>query len=388
MAMLTSAAVAQSYFDDDIYYDAAKAKKEKAEKAAKAAKAKAEAQAAEEVHLRYLESIVDTEAGSDREVDEYNRRSGYTPTKEQAADLGDNFTYTRRIEQFSNPDIVVNSNDDDLKYYYVYANDELAGSTGSTSPTTINIYVDNIDPWGDFWSPYFYSSAWSWARRPAYYNPWWSYNYWHYGPSWNWGWSWGWNDPWYPPTWGWAPPRPPHYNPDGWNRPGAGHRPGFNGGTHGRPSVKPGSSSSAGRRPTGTRPTVSGTTGRPVSGRPSGVSSSNTGRRPTGNATPSYNPSNSTRPGQSNTATYQRGGTRRSSAATSSSSSSSSHPSYNSYQNSGRRSSASTSGSSYNSGRSSSSYGSGRTSSGGGRSSSGSGGGRSSGSGRSGGGRR
>ncbi len=357
MSLLTSSAMAQSYYDDDIYFDADKAKKEKTEKARLAAEKEAKRRAAQEAHDRYLENLVDTEAGSDRAVDEYNRRNGYTPVKEKNTDLGDNFTYTRRIERFSNPDIVVNSNDDDLKYLYTYANDELAGATGSTSPTTINIYVDNIDPWDNFWNPYYYTSAWSWAWRPAYYNPWWGYNYWSYGPSWSWSWghnhlwgpswSWGWH---HGPHWGWNPPRPPHHPV---NPPHPGHRPGNSG-------YIPGG---RGGRSGGRMATTGG-----------GYNSSNVGRRLASNQTTrypvagqgqtsnkKYNTNVSTSGRRTSSGTVYGNGSRRNSGSTgynpsnatrhSSSSSSSSSNSYNRGRSSyGNRSS---SGSSYNSGRSS-----------------------------------
>ncbi|MCM1309464.1 MAG: hypothetical protein NC301_00375 [Bacteroides sp.] len=311
LSLTAATASAQSYYDDDIYYDADKAKKEKAEKAAKK-------RAEEDARQKYLESVVDNEAGSERNVDEYNRRKGYTPQKEQQADLGDNFTYTRRIEQFSNPGIVVNSNDDDLKYLYTYANDELAGATGSTSPTTINIYVDNTDPWNNFWSPYYYTSAWSRVWSPAYYNPWWGYNYWNYGPSWGWSWgygpSWGWS--WgYGPSWGWSwnPPRPPHHpatpSQPG-HRPGnnAGYVPGGRGGRSGGRVTTPGAghnASGVGRRPAGSS-TQHYTPGqgsshnyRPANGNVSNSGNVGTGNRRTGSGTvygnSSYNNSGSTR---------------------------------------------------------------------------------------------
>lgn len=143
VSLLSVSAWAQGYYDDDIYFDESKARKE----------------ARESQPVRTTSYSSSSYSGSSRNVDEYNRRGSYKPVKEQNAELGDNFEYTRRIEAFHNPDIVINSNDDDLVYYYNYANDELADVNGYTSPTTINIYVDNIDPWDNFWNPYYYSSA-------------------------------------------------------------------------------------------------------------------------------------------------------------------------------------------------------------------------------------
>ncbi|MDE6514244.1 MAG: hypothetical protein K2L05_08690, partial [Muribaculaceae bacterium] len=204
VAMLTAgSASAQGYFDDDIYFDAKKAKKEKAEKAEKAEKL--QKQQPVKAAATVESSVADYGTGSTRAVDEYNRRGSYKPQQAATTDLGENFQYTRRIERFSNPDIVISSNDPDLQYYYSYADDELAGSTGTASPT-LNIYVSNPDPWDNYMNRYFYDSAWAWAVRPAWYysNPWWSYNYW--GPTWSWSispsWSWG---PSWGPSWGWGP---------------------------------------------------------------------------------------------------------------------------------------------------------------------------------------
>jgi hypothetical protein len=219
--VLASTAVAQGYDDDDIYYDANKAKK--STKTVKASSlyvgngaVTSVATSGNTVTNVYTSSP--SRVTVTRDVDEYNRRGGYEPVASTSVDdLGDNFEYTRRIERFYNPDLVAECDDDDVTYYYNYANDELA-DVNASSPTTINIYVDNADPWADFWSPYYYGSAWSWAYRPCYYNPWWRWNYaWGYGSPWSlsfgwdgfhvglgWGWAgfdldWGWGFGW---TWG------------------------------------------------------------------------------------------------------------------------------------------------------------------------------------------
>lgn len=381
-ALLSGAASAQGYYDDDIYFDADKAKKE-------AKKSQAE-NASSTVYY----------SGSERNVDEYNRRGDYTPVAESTTDLGDNLEYTRRIERFHNPDIVIKSNDSDLLYYYDYANDELADVNGYTSPTTINIYVDNPDPWDLYWSPYYYSSAWSWAWRHSYYNPWWTYNFtWGYGPSlswsWNWGPSWSWNWHW-GPSWswnwgwnhgcGWYPPHHHHHGPSWIDKPN--HRPHWAGsgasGTPGRPASV---GDNRGRRPSGTYPGVSNDGGRRPSGavvngstsgrRPSGgtISAENVGR-PSGNSNGLYNPSNASRPGNTGTVSG-RGGTRRANTSVTNTSSgrssgSGTRGSYNSSSSSSSRNKSSgTRSGSYNSGSSSSrsSMSTGRSSSGGSRSS-------------------
>ena len=200
-ALLTAGTVAvnaQDFYYDDIYGESPKAKK----KTGKATQTEA------------------TPSSSTRNVDEYNRRGSYKPVAGTSSvdSLGDNFEYTRRIERFYNPDVVSDADDPEVAYLYNYSNDELADATHK-SPATINIYVDNSDPWNNFWSPYYYSSAWAWATTPGYYNPWWHYNYaWGYGPYWSlnwgwnhhWGWDWGWGPSWswgpgWGPSWGWAP---------------------------------------------------------------------------------------------------------------------------------------------------------------------------------------
>lgn len=420
-ALLPVSVMAQGYYDDDIYFDESKAKAKKTQtttvKTAPAVRQSAKPVATVRV---------------DRDVDEYNRRGSYKPVQNQTVDdLGDNFEYTRRIERFYNQDIVNESGDEDLVYYYTNANDELA-DINCVAPTTINIYVDNPDPWDGFWNPYYYSSAWSWAWRPTYYNPWYSWNYaWGYGPSWSWswgwggpsfswGWSWGWG--WNYPSWGWG------WNPGwGWNHPGWGgghHHPNYPGNNWGynpprpagpgasRPSARPGYGSVASNR-NPQRPTQNGTLSRNNSARggrtpqasngtslpsygtaDSGVTASTGRGSRSSSARSGYNPSQQTRPGQSSVGTTNRG-TSSSNRGTASSSSTNrnSGRSYNSgssSSSSGRassgRSSSSSSRSSYgtSSGSSSSrsSYGSGSSSYGGGRSSGGSyggGGGRSSG---------
>ncbi len=371
-ALLSGAAWAQGYYDDDIYFDANKAEKE-ARKAQSAVAA----------------TSVVSYSGSDRDVDEYNRRGDYAPVTEETADLGENLEYTRRIEKFHNPDIVVKSEDGDLIYYYDYANDELADVNGYTSPTTINIYVDNSDPWDMYWSPYYYSSAWSWARRWSYYNPWWTYNYtwgygpsfswsWNWGPSWSWSWNWGWSSPcwsWgWNPVWGWNPPHHHHHlpawhdyhKPVRWAGSGAS-------GTPGRPKYA-GNNDNRGRRPAGTQPSAGNVGGRRPSGSAAVAGNTN---RPSSNNGGLYNPSNSTRPENVGTATG-RGGTRRANSTVGNastervtgSSSRTSRSSFNSGNSSSSRGNSAGTRSGYNSGSSSSrsSMSSGRSSSSGSRS--------------------
>ena len=166
-------AVADNYYDDDIYYDASKAKKN-----------------ARKVETIVIEQSVPTYNIDDynygttyRDVDEYNRQGAYyyTNVDTVAADSVlnvDGYTYTNRIERFYNPNIVSGS-----------GNDALIESYSENQPI-INIYVDDV------WDPY---PSWNWGYSwyamgyyPYYYtswNPYWYNSYW-YNPYWyNWGWS-------------------------------------------------------------------------------------------------------------------------------------------------------------------------------------------------------
>lgn len=223
---------AQGYYDDDIYYDASKAKKEKEAKALERAKAVARS------NYRPSQSIADYAAadtytvnsGSTRDVDEYNRRYP-TTVKEQTDSIsldqltaGADFANTRRIERFSNPDIITGSNDADLQDYY-YA------SAQSSDPTTV-VNINVVDPWyyGGAWSPWYtgWYSGWYRPWHYGWYDPWYSPSWsWGWGPSWSWSWGWG-------PGWGWSP---------GWGswHPHPGHGPSWGWGSNWRPS-SPGAS--------------------------------------------------------------------------------------------------------------------------------------------------
>lgn len=197
--------VAQDYYDDDIYFNADKAKKEQAEKARKAAEAKRKASQPLPGSDQY---VVFTD--NNRNVDEYNRRN-LTPQAGDTAmiDTGD-FTYTRRIERFYNPEIVSGSGNDDLKYNYY---ESVAES--QADPVNVNIYVTDINPWSSW-----YYTGW----RSPWYNSWWDSYYYNYGPGWwgpsyawgwgpSWSWSWGWG-----PSWSWGP---------GWGYPVGGWGPSY-----------------------------------------------------------------------------------------------------------------------------------------------------------------
>ena len=217
----TGLATAQGYYDDDIYFDASKAKKAtKSERVVK--------------NQRYDFPAADTyapEGISTRSVDEYNRRGIFavphatdTISVDSLAALG-NFSSTRRIERFHNPEVVTSNPDQELAE--LYYND--------ATPATINLYINSPYYWGGYWGSYwgspwaydpFWGPSWSWGWGPSWswgWGPSWS---WGWGPSWSWGWGPSWSWGWGGPAWGWggpawAPSRPNVGRPINGNRPGA-----------------------------------------------------------------------------------------------------------------------------------------------------------------------
>lgn len=296
-AAVGSTASAQSYFDDDIYYDASKATKKTPQQTIR--------------HTYSTPSTVvvaeypaaDTYTGGTSRVrsisvDDYNRRGIFATDSLSVDSTANDFAYTRRIEQFYNPEIVSGSGDSDLANIYYM------------EPEQVNIYVNTPSAyWGyDYFYPSFgyYTPYWNFNWRwgsPWYWNSWYD-PYWAWGPSWGWGWGpgWGWGWNWGPSYgWGWGLPSwsAPRYNPRHQGaRPGnIASRPG-NVGNGNRPGVGP-SPTPSGNRHNGSstypgyRPGNSTT----VNGRPSGSvnayrnSSVNSNRTPSINRTPSTQPS-------------------------------------------------------------------------------------------------
>ena len=149
----------QGYYDDDIYYDAEKAKKERQEKLA-------ELQAEYELANPEMKApTYQVYNNNDVDVDAYNRMGrSYTQRDSSAVDSirpanSSMFTYTDRIERFSNPDIVTASDDPELIELY-YADD--VNIYVGTPSTTVSFGF--YDPWYSSWySPWYgprYSSYW------------------------------------------------------------------------------------------------------------------------------------------------------------------------------------------------------------------------------------
>ena len=358
LAFVGVVASAQGYFDDDIYFDASKAKKEKVETPTKPAPAKkstdgntgtkiviandGQAYTLDEYGNAYPLTVIDMpsadsytfDGSSTRDVDEYNRRYiSADTTIVNPDDYRDAFTNTRNIERFSNPDIVIGSGDEALIQYYM-------------NTPQVNIYVGTET----VLTPYYSWSTWT---SPYWYNGWyssWYSPYWAWGPSWSWSWyspswyypSWSWGWGYYPPRPGWgpgwgpgwawhpAPPRPttpqagrPHrpgqsyagapgsYRGNPGSRPSSG---GYRGSTPAAPATGPAGNSSGYR---GT-PSMSGggssyrgnspAAARPATGVPGGISTSRPaatspagGYRGTapGNNRPTSTPSHTSSPGRS-----------------------------------------------------------------------------------------
>lgn len=180
-------------FDDDIYYNPSKEKKTTPAKTTKKTikyVPTPDYPAAD----TYSQPAISVGTVDDKALDAYNRRGMFAVADTADAiavpldSLGE-FEYTRRIEQFHNPDVVTNTGDQDLiEYYY---NQGLQDGLQANN-SAVNIYLNSYDP---FWYPYNYYGYY----RPYYRS--WYYNNWAWGPSWNWGWY----DPYWGPSWGWGP---------------------------------------------------------------------------------------------------------------------------------------------------------------------------------------
>ena len=173
--------------DDDLYFNPKKEAKEKAErKAALLREYKAQQARRDSIYALFW-------SGSNRNVDEYNRRQA-TPDTSYVPDAGydEEGVYTSRLIRFHSPrvGVVVSS-----PYY--------------------GLWVDCYDPWLTPWDADFYCSSWyGWGLSPYYYH---SSFYWRYGwyDPW-WSYSWGWHPGWYP---GWYD----HWHWGGWApKPGGG----------------------------------------------------------------------------------------------------------------------------------------------------------------------
>ena len=159
-----------------------------------------------------------TEVVNGRDVDEYNRFGGYyeseIDTIGSAISNGEDFVYTKQIQKYYNPTIVV----DNAEVF-----DEVINSSYGNVEIVYNYGVPSLATW---YSPY-YSVYYS----PYYYLPYYYYSPYSYWYSWAWGPTWAWYDPWYDPWYpGWGPSYPHHpHHPVG---PGHHHHHAGHGGHH------------------------------------------------------------------------------------------------------------------------------------------------------------
>ncbi len=216
--------------------------------------------------------------GSNFDVDTYNRRGIFAKDSVSTPkDRTENFEYTRQIERFYNPQIITESNDENLASYYY------------SEPANVNITINTPGYWG--YTPYYYYSPRYWGTPTSwwYYNSW-SYNPWCYDPwHWDWGPSWGWGYPYYwghyhhyYPTWS-------HNRPSSWGNSRPGYRPSY---TNGHGNTRPGyrTSTTGNYRPgnsTGTYKPSSSSSGY-RQGRGNNRSNSNSYSRPINNQNSNY----------------------------------------------------------------------------------------------------
>ncbi|MDE6073209.1 MAG: hypothetical protein K2F80_01250, partial [Muribaculaceae bacterium] len=142
VGLACSTAMAQDYYDDDIYYNPNKVKKEKVEQQ-KTTRSNKKYNA--QVVIYQPSDSFSFDSGSRRDIDEYNRRNTAVTGQSSADSLGQ-FAYTRQIERFYNPEVVSGSKDTDLQDYYYYTQAE-------QPQTTVNIY---LEPGYRWWSPSWY----------------------------------------------------------------------------------------------------------------------------------------------------------------------------------------------------------------------------------------
>ncbi len=242
-------ASAQGYYDDDLYYDASKAKKEAPKTVApKPSKAASTSQPGAASGMYYYDgaayvpwdSVGDFQAAgsylpsgsSTRDVDEYNRRGAFQTAAPDSISLQDfeAMSATDYLARFGDSQVAkeaLASQAIDPSLGEQYADIYNAGySSGydagyNASPqTALSINFGPGYPYGY----YSYYNTWGWPyyswRNPYYwYNPWWG---WDYYPSWSWGWGWT------SPSWAWGYPG---YYPGHWGSvnyrpsPSAAHRP-------------------------------------------------------------------------------------------------------------------------------------------------------------------
>ena len=174
---------AQSYDDDDIYFDETKVKK-KTQPTDIRTTDQQPVTTGGQVSYDYApaDAYPVTSAGVNRDVDEYNRRN-VSHSADSTSTQSEDFSYTRRLERFHNPSIIINSDDPELvEYYYSSAAPNVTINVGT--PLYYGSYI------GSYWDPWYSYPGWGWNYG---WNSWW-------GPSWSFGWN-----SWWGPSWGYYP---------------------------------------------------------------------------------------------------------------------------------------------------------------------------------------
>lgn len=341
---------AQSYYDDDLYYDASKAsKKPKTEKKVQPTTGYGydPYSSAQEGNNRpgtlyyydgadYVpwdnvgqynaaDSYVPT-GSSTRDVDEYNRHTPGVAYRETPDSISlqqfEDMSATRNLARFDNSGVAQQAISDYENGDYSNTGDYSAayseGYNSGYNAAANNNSNTNLSISFGVGYPYGYYNSWGWP----YYS--WNNYYWNY-PYWNWGWDpyWNWSWGWTSPSWGWGwgyPPYCPGYWGGGWTyyRPSApaGHRPrggtnyGYsnNRGSYGRNSHYGASTGSSSVRPGYRPPATAGANGGYYGGSSSGRGSHfGTTRNP--GYTPSGNSSSGHRYSGSSSGSYRPTGT-------------------------------------------------------------------------------
>lgn len=159
---LAISAVAQSYYDDDIYYNADKARKEKADNARQESLVSNQGKVKTYGQPLPGSDTYTVYTDNNRDVDEYNRRY----SNSQAADTlsyssqNEEFANTRNIERFYNDRIVLDSGDEILIEYY---------SDAQRNHESFRFDINVINAF-DIWAPYYWHV----------YRPYWGYTPWYY----------------------------------------------------------------------------------------------------------------------------------------------------------------------------------------------------------------
>lgn len=247
LAMLPWVVSAQSV-DDDLYYTPKKSKQKTTTTTVKEPVKEVKVSSGGQVNVWAPNAstvVVRDKKGNVRDVDEYNRRYSaqenkfsmendtlYIDEREDSDLRGewidgfegsqDDYEYAVRLIRFQNPRYAIPVSSP-LYWDIVYAQ--------SYVPWDWNVYDDGMYA---YIFPTFSNRLW-WDWRFNSFGSWgWGWNSWRYSPYYSWGWGWNWG---YGPSWGWGGWYDPFYH-NHWYAHGPSW--GWGGGGHfGRPSYRP-----------------------------------------------------------------------------------------------------------------------------------------------------